>query len=600
MKLQKIFGGHLFSFLILASSGCTSATKNEPHPKADVPQVKQWDGSIASARESRVQPIAGTKGMVVADDVVAAEWGAEILRRGGSAVDAAVATAFAMSVTRPQFASLGGGGFLMYCPHQSECKVIDYREIAPGAATRDMFVKNGKVVPDLSDTGPLSLGVPGVPAGLLAALEKYGKLSRQVILKKPIELAKNGSVFTTFAEAQTLDRWADLNDDAKRILGCGGTATRLPTAPCTPGTQIKQPALMRVLQEISKKGVKGFYEGWVAKKLVDGVQKAGGVLSLNDLATYRPRFRKPLIGKFQDYEVITMPPPSNGGAALLQMLGYAERADHQGELADGYGSARTVHALAHGMSLAFADRAQYFGDPDQISIPLEQLLSPAYLDGRWKTFDAKKANIPTMAGDVYETPHESRETTHISVIDREGNAVAITTSINTFYGSGFVPHDTGVFMNDTMDDFAAQPGVPNGAGLIASEKNAIAPHKIPVSSMMPTVVRDSKGEVRLVLGAAGGPVLVTSIFNCMLNHLRFGMSLPDAIAAGRFHHQWRPNLLRFEAFMFPSEIKQRLQSMGYTIKDQLHQARIYGLERFSNGRVWGGPDPRGEGTAVQE
>ncbi|MGZ3697224.1 MAG: gamma-glutamyltransferase family protein, partial [Bdellovibrionota bacterium] len=440
---------HLLPLLVLVSLTAFSAE----------PPV--WDGTAQSSLKSRVRPTVGTKGMVVSDDRVASEWGAEILRQGGNAVDAAVATAFALSVTRPHFASIGGGGFLVYCPKPGSdgakpCEALDYREIAPEKASRDMYIKDGKPRTDLSQDGALASGVPGVTAGLLQALEKWGTLSRDKLLARPIELARGGVAFTGLMEGVAQERWKAMNAEARRIFSCGSSAES-PEAPCAAGTTLKQPDLAKTLQAISEKGVKGFYEGGVAQAIVDSLQAEGGILTLKDLKTYKPVLRKPVEGDAFGMHFVSMPPPSSGGAIVLQLLAYASRADKQGLLNEGYGSPKTLHALAHGMALAFADRAKFFGDPDRVEVPLVKLLSPEYLDARWKTFQPDKAAIPEGAGELVipgtspsPSPNSSgvpdSHTTHFSVIDKDGNAVAVTPTINDEFGSGCVPMGTGVVM----------------------------------------------------------------------------------------------------------------------------------------------------------
>ena len=326
---------------------------------------------------ARVSPAAvGTRGIVVADDVVAASWGAEILAQGGTAVDAAVATVFAMSVTRPHYAALGGGGFLLYCPkpeklvgspaglRPSECQVLDFRERAPHAATRDMYLRDGKARTDLSQDGALASGVPGLVAGFLDAHSRWGKIPRKRLLEKPIQLARVGVPLSGVTEFAATERWKAMNSEARRIWGCAEGAQA-----CPAGTVVKQPDLARVLTEISDKGAPGFYRGWVAKKLTDGLQAAGGIMTVQDLAEYQATLRVPLRGEFRGMEVVTMPPPSAGGALVLQMLGFVDLADESGEFSEGFGSARSVHALGHAMRLAFGSRGS-FGDPDQVQVPV--------------------------------------------------------------------------------------------------------------------------------------------------------------------------------------------------------------------------------------
>ncbi len=570
-------------------------------------------GGPESVSLSRDQLITGTRGMVVSDDREASEWGAEILRQGGNAIDAAVATAFALAVTRPHYASIGGGGFLLFCPHPgvkgpSPCQAIDYREQAPSTAHKDLFVQNRKANSNLSKNGALASGIPGVPAGLLFALQKFGTLSRQKLLSRPIEIAKKGFRFSTHLEDAELDRWSAMNDAAKMIFGCTSLNTQYkvtqpkahqkPSAPCPPGTLIRQPDLARVLTQISQMGTQGFYQGPVAKKIVKGIQDAGGIITLEDLNSYHPKLRIPLQGTFHEFEVISMPPPSSGGAIVLQLFNYAERAEAKGAFKNGFGSADSIHALIHAMSLSYADRAQYFGDPDFIDVPLDRLLSPAYLDKQWKTFQADYAHLPTSAGKIFNP--EPQHTTHFSVIDREGNAVAITTTINDNFGSGFVPPGTGIVMNNEMDDFSIQPGVPNLFGLVGGEANSIASRKRPLSSMSPTVVRDINGNAKIIIGAAGGPRIITSVFLSLLNRLEFGMSLTDAVAMPRFHQQWKPESVAIEKFGFPFETRSILEKKGYTLEEVASLGKVHAIEKLPNGRTLGVPDPRGEGAAVAE
>jgi gamma-glutamyltranspeptidase/glutathione hydrolase len=561
-----------------------------------------FDGSVATNLKSRYRPTVGTKGMVVSDDRVANEWGAEILRKDGNSVDAAVATAFALAVTRPYYASLGGGGFLVHCPPEGKkCVALDYRERAPKAATRDMYVKNGKADSDLSSDGALAPGVPGVTAGLVYALKRWGTMPLSMVLKRPIELARQGYRFTGFQETGAQSRWEAMNEPARKIFGCEGK-------PCPSGTLIKQPDLARVLEEIARKGTDGFYRGWVARSISAGVRKAGGIITEQDLADYRPTEREPVSGVVRGYEITSMPPPSAGGAMILQILGYLDRAERDGALDQGYGAAKSVHAIAHALGLAFADRAEVFGDPDFVKVPLAELLSDDYLDRRWKTFRSGHAALPERSGlpapgGAPASPggeHATSQTTHFSVVDRNGGAVALTTTLNDYYGSGFVPQGTGVLLNDEMDDFSIQPGHPNMYGLVGAEANAIAPGKRPLSSMAPTIVRDSGGRVRIVLGAQGGPRITSSVALVLANRIFFGLSLPDAVVAPRVHEQWKPETLDLEPVGYSEDTREKLRSLGYAVATDPGLAKIHALERFPNGRVWGVADPRGEGSPVAE
>lgn len=567
-------------------------------------------GGPESILKGRYQPVIGTGGMVVSDDRQASEWGAEILRRGGNAVDAAVGTAFALAVTRPHYASLGGGGFMIYCPHPTQnrpepCEALDYREVAPKLAARDMYLHNGKANTSLAQNGALAAGVPGVPAGLLFALEKFGTVSRNEILSRPITIARKGYRFTANSEAAAVNRWTSMNDSAKRIFGCDknvsdNSNTATPNSPCRPGSLIKQPDLQKVLEAIARSGAAGFYKGIIAKKITEGIQAAGGIITLEDLQSYQPILRKPLQGRFREYEVVSMPPPSSGGLIILQLLGYANLASKEGYLSKGFGSATTIHAITHAMGLAFADRTQYLGDPEFTDVPVTALLAPGYLNHQWTTFKPGTAHLPKQPGQLSNL-NEPQNTTHFSVIDRFGNAVAITTTVNDNFGSGFVPPGTGIVMNNEMDDFSIQSGVPNLFGLIGSDANSIRPGKHPLSSMSPTVVRDLQGNNRIIIGAAGGPRIITSVFLSLLNRLEFGMSLIDAVAAPRFHEQWKPEALLLERNGFSAEVRSELEKIGYAPIEVGSLAKVHAIERMPNdGRVSGAADLRGEGAAVPE
>lgn len=547
--------------------------------------------------ESVRMQIGGTRGMIAADDAIAAAWGAEILREGGNAVDGAIATAFAMSVTRPHFASIGGGGFMVYCPAQladktNHCVTLDFREKAPSAAKKEMYIRNGKADPSLSRNGALASGVPGNVMGWLEALKRFGSVSQKAILRKPIALARDGIRVSSHTEEAALDRWDFMNDEAKRIFSCGHK-----DLPCKVGEVLKQPDLAKTLATISLKGSAGFYEGAIAKQLVSGIRASGGILTEADLKDYKAQSRAPLIGHFHGFEIVTMPPPSSGGIALLQMLSFMELAQKNETLLHGPESVPTLNSEAYAMSLAFADRAEHLGDPAFYPVPLSQLLDPHYLSERWKTFDPKHGHIATGAGKaVYEPAH----TTHLSVIDKNGNAVAMTITINDNFGSGFVPPGTGVVMNNQMDDFSAQPGAPNLFGLVGAEANSIQPGKRPLSSMTPTIVRDSSGANRIAIGAAGGPRIITAVFQTLLNRLQWGMSLTDSVATPRIHHQWKPETVWMEKNQFPEEVRETLKKSGYQIEDSTKFGVVHAVERLTNQRVIGAPDPRGEGAAVSE
>lgn len=541
--------------------------------------------------------------MIVSDDPIASEWGAEILRHGGNAVDAAVATAFALAVTRPHYAALGGGGFMVYCPAPStksapDCKTLDFREKAPQGATHDLYIRNGKAETSLSRDGALASAVPGIPAGLIQAIESWGFKKRQSLLKYPIRLATTGFRFTPHEEVAAVQRWEAMNPETRKNFGCPQkTPHGSPTpTPCAPGTLIEQKDLARVLKEISLRGKKGFYEGWVAKRIVQGLREAGGIMTEADLKAYEPKNRQPILSEFQGLQVVSMPPPSSGGIILSQLLGYAERAQAAGWFKNGFEAPEAIHAIVHGMSLGFRDRAHFLGDPDSVQLP-DFLLSPEYLKRQWESFRPDHASLAKEEPNLDE---KHPQTTHLSALDSKGNLVAMTLTINDNFGSGFTPPGTGVVMNNQMDDFSIQTGVPNLYGLVGKEANAVGPGKRPLSSMTPTILREKSGKVRIAIGAAGGPRIITSVYLSLLNRFLFGMSLRDAVAAPRFHQQWVPKALLFERNGLSSPITQSLKGLGYSLEEVWTLGKVQAVELLANGRASGAADPRGEGAAVAE
>jgi gamma-glutamyltranspeptidase/glutathione hydrolase len=538
--------------------------------------------------------------MVVADDREAAAWGAEVLRKGGNAVDAAVATAFYMSVSRPQYASLGGGGFMIYCPHslssrKSPCTALDFREKAPAAARKDMFLRNGRADTSLSQRGGSASGIPGVVAGWLWMLDKYGSKPRAELLSQAIRVARQGIRVTGATEQAARSSWSAMNAEAREIFSCGHGGQRS----CAPGELLKQADLARLLEGIAKRGREAFYSGPYAELMVKALRSTGGVQTLEDFANYQPKERKVLSGQYKDYEILTMPPPSAGGAMILQMFQYLDLADNAGALNEGPESSSTVHALAHAMALAFRDRAEKFGDPDFVKVPLAELSKPERLKSLWdSTFDIRqKTPLPDTN---LSAPREGNNTTHFAVIDAQGNAVSVTTTVNSNFGSGLVPRGTGVVMNNEMDDFSLEPGVPNQFGLVGSAANAIEGGKRPLSSMSPTIVRDAQGRVRIAIGASGGPRITSAVFLALAQRLRFGRAILDAVAVPRFHEQWKPDLLYLEAIGFGAPMRRELTSMGYALQNTTVNAKVEALERTPEGRVQGAPDPRSEGAAVAE
>ncbi len=508
-------------------------------------------------------------GMVVADERHAVEAGIEILRRGGNAVDAAVAVAFALAVTHPGAGNIGGGGFLLVRMANGGTFFIDYREVAPLAARRDMYLDaQGNFVPERSTLGWLAAGVPGTVAGMELALRALGTMSLPEVMEPAIRLAENGFPLSErLAEdfrraAKRLERFPE----SRKIFLRKGRFY-------TPGEIFRQKNLAKTLKKIARGGAQEFYEGSIAKRLAKENRAQGGLFTLEDLRRYRARLREPLRGSFRDYEILTAPPPSSGGVALLEMLNILDPLLPPDARLDDAG---TVHLIVEVMRRAFADRARFLGDPDFARIPVDALLDPRYAAAHRATIDFARAtpsaHLPLPDPAPYEaTPavaggRESEETTHFSVVDAVGNAVANTYTINDFFGNGVTVPGLGFLLNNEMDDFAAKPGAANAsAELVQGEANRIEPRKRPLSSMTPTiVVRDAQPV--LVLGAPGGPTIINSVLLTLLNRLVFGLDLPQAVQRARYHHQWMPDKLVLERTGFDEGLARTLEARGHTIE----------------------------------
>ncbi len=539
----------------------------------------------------------GTRGMVSSANPYASQIGVDVLRRGGNAVDAAVATAFALAVVEPYSAGVGGGGFLLYREQQSGTTVVvDYREVAPKKAHRDMYLVDGKVDPKLSLEGWTSVAVPGMVPGLAAAQAKHGKLKLADVLGGAIDLASNGfRVDPRFAEASR-SRLELLRKDpeASRVFLKNGE-------PYPVGALLVQKDLAATLRALAREGPTLFTHGRVAKAMAAGSKKAGGALALEDLQAFQARWREPLVGEYRGHQVLTMPPPSSGGTHLLQMLGLLALDESQRGRHRHGRTWNDTHVLIEAMRLAYADRAQYMGDPAFTEVPVTELLSERYLAQRYALIHPGKAMKDVVAGDVKAAPRrEPDETTHLCVIDADGNAVSLTQTVNYGFGAGVVVAGTGVLLNNEMDDFSSAPGVPNAYGLVGGEANSIQPGKIPLSSMTPTlVVRD--GKVRLIVGAPGGSTIITTVLQAILNVIDGDMSPGRAIAAPRIHHQWVPGFVRAEEGALDALSIRAMTTFGHTVKvveDGWGNATIIGVD--PDGRRRGAADPRGVGAAVAE
>jgi len=529
----------------------------------------------------------GTHGMVAADHELASAAGVEILRRGGNAVDAAAATAFAVGVVNPTSCGIGGGGFLLaYFPATGRAVALDYRERAPAAATRDMFVRDGKAVPQLSRVDGLAVAVPGEVAGLADAVRRYGRLPLATVLEPAIRLARDG-----FPIGRHLAE--EIRENREAIQGHPALAAiflRADGSPRPEGELLRRPALARTLETIATEGPRAFYHGAVAADVVAATQAAGGILTLDDLARYRPKERRPVRGRFHGRTVLSMPPPSSGGGVLLEILHIIDRDDLA---ALGPNSPTTLHLLTEAMKHAFADRAAFYGDPDFVHVPLLRLLSPGYASAMRDSVSA----ATTFGRDFYGAHAAAPDsgTSHLSVIDADGNAVSCTTTINTAFGSMVVAPQSGVILNNEMDDFAAQPGVPNVFGLIGAEANAVAADKRPLSSMAPTIVLDH-GRPELIVGASGGPVIITATLQTLLNAIVFGYDAAGAVAAPRIHHQWVPDVLAVEPGIAPLT-REALARLGHRQREVPELAAVQAILVTPAGYD-GASDPRKGGEAM--
>src|SRR5262245_12865560 len=510
--------------------------------------------AITSTGRAARQPVRAKRGMVVAMEAIGADVGVRVLQQGGNAVDAAVAVGFALAVTHPFAGNIGGGGYMLIRLADGRATFIDFRERAPGASSRAMYLDaQGNPTRD-SIEGWRSAGVPGTVRGFELALTRYGTRTWADTLAPAIELATSGfPVSYPLAEGLRESRSLAGDPESTRIFRRDGRFFEV-------GETIQQPDLARTLQRIARIGPSEFYEGETASRLAEEMTRHGGLISLADLKDYRAIERVPLQGRYKDYTVITAPPSSSGGIALLEMLGILEGTRYE---EGGSGSAASIHYLAEAMRRAYADRNEYIGDPDFIRVPIAGLLDPAYLAKLRSTIDPVRATPSSEVRPGRPAGTEQMNTTHYSVVDAEGNAVAVTYTLNGGYGNGITVPGLGFLLNNEMDDFASKPGSPNMYGLVQGESNAIAPGKRPLSSMTPTIlVRD--GRLFMTVGAPGGSRISTAVLQVILNVVDFGMNVQDAIDAPRVHHQWQPDRLSLERGISPDTVA-LLKSRGYDV-----------------------------------
>ncbi|CAA9411669.1 MAG: Gamma-glutamyltranspeptidase @ Glutathione hydrolase [uncultured Pyrinomonadaceae bacterium] len=546
---------------------------------------------------ARREAVRGKRAMVASQHELASRIGADVMRRGGNAVDASVAVALALAVVYPEAGNLGGGGFMLIRFKDGRTTAIDYREMAPAAATRDIFVnEKGEVIKGegSSTVGYRAAGVPGTPAGLEMAFNKYGskKIAWTELVEPARILAQDGYVLSYRlanlfkAYKDTLEKYAD----SKRIFLNNGNFYE-------EGDVLKQPELAKTLERIKKSGAQGFYTGETARLIAEDMRANNGLITLEDLKNYQAKERTPLRGTYRGHEIISMPPPSSGGIVLLQALNVLENYDIRSM---GHNSSKKYHLLAETLRRSFADRAEFMADPDFAIVPAAELITKSYATKRGATIDLTKAtkSADIRAGEI--AAKESMDTTHFTVVDQNGIVVSNTYTINDLYGSRVTAKGTGVLLNDEMDDFAARPGKPNMFGLIQGERNAVQPRKRPLSSMTPTIVLRKDGTPWFAVGARGGPRIITAVLQTVINMIDHDMNISQAINAPRIHHQWFPDEILAEPYGMSPDTRLALENLGHSFTDKpgfIASATGIEIEEKTGVRL-GAIDARSDGAAI--
>ncbi len=540
------------------------------------------------------RPVKTKNGMVVSANDLATKVGVQILKDGGNAIDAGVAVGFTLAVTYPFAGNIGGGGFMVLHLKNGKNTTIDFREKAPLSAKKDMFLdEQGNYIPELSQSGVTSVGVPGSVAGLIYALKKYGTMSLSQVIQPAIELANKGFVldeFTAKSFERTLPKFIKYKS-SKKIFSKNGE-------PYKEGDLFIQKDLAKTLKQIKIKGSDGFYKGKVAELLVKQVKENNGYITLKDLENYKPVERKPIYGIYRGYGIVSMPPPSSGGIALVELLNILENFSFG---KNEWGSSKYINKLVEAMKYVYADRTYHLGDEDYYPVPKQKLISKKYA----KTIFSKLTQIATpskkISTQIPLPQNESTETTHYSIYDKDGNAVSVTTTINSAYGSKVVVGGAGFLLNNEMDDFSAKPGEPNQFGLLGTEANSIEPEKRMLSSMTPTIVlKDDKPY--LIVGSPGGSTIITTVLQVIMNVIDFNMNIQEAVNAPRFHHQWYPDKIYLEKFCVTEDVAENLVKKGYTLANRNKTFRILGSAQAimidnDNKIIYGATDPRRNGKA---
>lgn len=556
-------------------------------PLLSSPTLHADEPSIFS-QMATAQPVWAKHGMVASQEMLASRTGVEILKQGGNAVDAAVAVAFSLAVTLPRAGNIGGGGFmLVHLAKENKTIAIDYREIAPSKAKKDIFLdENGDAVTKLSREHGLAVGVPGTVMGMSLALEKYGTMTMAQVTAPAIKMAQEGiSVSPDLAVslAGLKRRMSQWPSTAAIFYKADGSDYQVDDI-------LKQPELAHSLQLIAEKGTKGFYEGETAEKLVKAVQDAGGIMTLEDLKHYKAVEREPVRGQYRGYEVVSMPPPSSGGVHIIEMLNVLQQFPID---QFGHNTAQTIHVMAETMKHAYADRSEYLGDPDFYKVPAQQLTDKHYAQKIASQIALNKTTPSTEIKPGNLAPYESDQTTHFSVVDKWGNAVSNTYTLNFSYGSGLVAKGTGILLNNEMDDFSAKPGTPNGYGLVGGDANAVEGNKRPLSSMSPTIVMKD-GKPFLVTGSPGGSRIITTTLQIIMNVIDHGLNIAEASNAARVHHQWLPDELRVETSLNRDTIS-LLEAKGHKVKVQSAMGSTQSIMVTEQG-IFGATDPRHSGS----